>query len=142
MGMDVSGGDEPLATINVTSLVDVMFCLLIAFMVTSAKVAQEMVEIEIPEAPGETITEEEFLYSVISIDSTGQVFMGTLPLSTDVADMTKEISANQKLKDEGRAFIQGDKNVPYEKIVDVMVALEQAGVREVGFVTEAKKRGG
>jgi biopolymer transport protein TolR len=75
---------------------------------------------------------------VISIDAKGQVFLGVLPLSKDKDQMTKEISANDKLKADGMAFIQGDQNVPYDRIVDIMVALKEAGVEQVGFVTNPK----
>ena len=68
--------------------------------------------------------------------------MGVLPLSKDKAQMTKEIAANDKLKEDGMAFIQGDENVPYEKIVDVIVALKEAGVEQVGFVTDPRIKKG
>lgn len=142
LAKDTADGDEPIAGINVTSLVDVMFCLLIMFMVATPLMSKEALELEIPSAKGREITEEEFLYSVISIDAKGQVFMGVLPLSKDKAQMTKEISANDKLKEDGMAFIQGDENVPYEKIVDVIVALKEAGVEQVGFVTDPRIKKG
>ncbi len=135
---DAASGDEPISGINVTSLVDVMFCLLIMFMVATPLMSKDQVEIDIPAAKGREITEEEFLYSVISIDASGQVFLGVLPLSSDPAAMASEISANEKLKTDGMAFIQGDQNVPYGRIVDVMVALKNAGVSEVAFVTDPR----
>lgn len=128
-------GDEPLAAINVTSLIDVMFCLLIGFMVATPLMNQEKLPIDIPKARGEVITEEEFLYSVISIDATGQVFVGVLPLSKDKTKMMDEIANNVKLKEDGRAFVQGDENAPFESIMDVLVGLKKAGVEKVGFVT-------
>lgn len=140
---DAAAGDQPIAGINVTSLVDVMFCLLIMFMVATPLMSKDEIDIDIPHAKGREITEEEFLYSVISIDATGQVFMGVLPLSKDKEQLAREISANDKLKADGMAFIQGDQNVPYERIVDIMVALKEAGVEQVGFVTNPKiQKGG
>lgn len=131
-------GDEAMATINVTSLIDVMFCLLIGFMVATPLMNQEKLPIEIPKARGDVITEEEFLYSVISIDATGQVFIGVLPLSKDKTTMMDEVANNTKLKEDGRAFIQGDANAPYENVLDVLVALKKAGVSDVGFVTDPR----
>ena len=52
--------------------------------------------------------------------------------------MKREIAGNEKLKEDGMAFIQGDENVPYERIVDVIVALKEAGVEQVGFVTDPR----
>ena len=133
-----ASGDKPMAAINVTSLVDVMFCLLIMFMVATPLMSKEALDIDLPNSPGGPISEEEFLYSVISIDASGQVFIGVLPLSKDKEKMTEELSNNVKLKEDGTAFIQGDENVPMEKIVDVLVALKAAGVEDIGFVTDPR----
>jgi biopolymer transport protein ExbD len=128
--------DEPMSQINVTSLVDVMFCLLIMFMVATPLMGPEGVEVELPAARGEPISEEEFLYSVISIDAKGDVFLGSLPLARDPERMKQELSSNVKLKEHGMAFIQGDQNVSFERIVDVLVALKAAEISQVGFVTD------
>jgi biopolymer transport protein ExbD len=135
---EAHGGDEPMAAINVTSLVDVMFCLLIMFMVATPLMSEEKLPIDIPTAKGNEITEEEFLYSVISIDAKGNVYLGVLPLAADKAEWSAELAANTKLSDDKRAFIQGDENVSMEKVVDVLAALKEAGVSQVGFVTDPR----
>lgn len=132
-------GDEPMTAINVTSLVDVMFCLLIMFMVSTPLMAPEGSTVELPAARGEEITEEEFLYTVISVDKTGHAFLGTLPLSADPKKMKEEIANNAKIKEDGRVFIQGDQNVEHGRIVDILVALKDAEVAEVGFVTDPNR---
>ena len=134
-------GEEPLAAINVTSLIDVRFVLLIAFMAAipaATETPADKLEIDIPHAPGVEITPEEFEYSVISIDAQGRVFVGMLSLDPQKERWTEQLAANTKLKRDGMAFIQGDRNVPFEKILDVMLALKQAGVSNVGFVTDPK----
>ena len=47
---------EPVSAINVTSLVDVMFCLLIMFMVATPLMTPDGAEVELPPARGEEIT--------------------------------------------------------------------------------------
>ncbi len=128
--------NEPMSAINVTSLVDVMFCLLIMFMIATPLMSPEGQNVTLPAARGERIGEEEFLYSVVSIDANGNVFLGTLPLSREVAKMKQELGKNTKLKEDGLAFIQGDQTVPFERIVDVLVALQDAEISEVGFITD------
>ena len=71
----------PVAAINVTSLVDVMFCLLIMFMVaTPLMKPQDKVKIDLPQARANEIPEEEFEFLVFSIDAKGEVFLGSTPL--------------------------------------------------------------
>ena len=134
-----ASGDEPVAAINVTSLIDIMFCLLIGFMVATPLMQKDKLPIDLPKARGAEISEEEFEYAVISIDAAGQVFVGSTPLSRDPMKMLEQLEANTRLKEDGRAFIQGDKTVAYETIVDVLVALQKAGVDQVGFVTDPRK---
>lgn len=133
---DQSHGDSPMSAINVTPMVDVMLCLLIIFMVATPMMAPSGHDVDLPAGHGKKMTEEEFLYGVISVDQAGNVFLGTLPLSTDPTQMQQELAANAKIQDDGMVFLQGDQNVPFDRIVDVLVALKQAEISSVGFVTK------
>ncbi len=133
-------GDEPMTAINVTSLVDVMFCLLIMFMVATPLMSPDGEDVELPPARGEKISEEEFLYSVISVDRTGHAFLGGVPLATETEKLKQEIANNIKIQDDGMVFIQGDQNVDHARIVDILVALKEAEVSQVGFVTDPNSK--
>jgi biopolymer transport protein TolR len=128
--------DAPMSAINVTPLVDVMLCLLIIFMVATPMMAPQGQDVEVPPGHGKVLTEEDFLYGVISIDKAGNVFLGTLPLAKDPAQMKEEIAANAKLKEDNMVFLQGDQNVPFDRIVDVLVAIKAAEIETVGFVAK------
>jgi len=129
--------EGPMASINVTSLVDVMFCLLIMFMVSAPMMSPKTeVELTLPKAMANEVTEEDLLLAVISVDVKGQVYMGSTPLATEPAQMAQEIANNSKIQTDGQVFIQGDQNVPYDRIVDVLVALQEAKVAKVGFITD------
>lgn len=129
--------DTPMSSINVTPLVDVMLCLLIIFMVATPMMTPTSGhDVDVPAGRGKMITEAQFLYGVISVDAAGNVFLGTLPLSPDPAQMQQELAANAKVQADGMVFLQGDKNVPFDRIVDVLVALKQAEISSVGFVAK------
>ena len=128
--------DSPMSAINVTPLVDVMLCLLIIFMVATPMMAPQGHDVVVPPGHGKPLTEEDFLYGVISIDKAGNVFLGTLPLAADPAQMKEEIAANAKLKEDNMVFLQGDQNVPFDRIVDVLVAIKAAEIETVGFVAK------
>jgi biopolymer transport protein ExbD len=137
----VHEGGEPIGAINVTSLVDVMFCLLIMFMVATPLMSPDKSkEVDLPAGHGEKVEEQEFLYSVISIDKQGKVFLGALPLSEDMEQMKAELAGNVKLKEDGKVLIQGDQNAAYARIVDVLVALKEADISKVGFIIDPSPR--
>ncbi|MDC0718807.1 biopolymer transporter ExbD [Nannocystis bainbridge] len=136
---DAIQGEGPVSAINVTPLVDVMLCLLIIFMVSTPLMAPKQPQkIDVPKAKAQAIAQEQFLLATVSVDAKGDVFMGTVALSRDPATMTNELSSNARLKQEGVAFIQGDSNIDFSRIVEVLVALRTAGVSKVGFLTDPK----
>jgi biopolymer transport protein ExbD len=136
---DAIQGEGPVSAINVTPLVDVMLCLLIIFMVSTPMMAPKQPQkIAVPKAKAQAIAQEQFLLATVSVDAKGDVFMGTVALSRDPATMANELSSNARLKQDGVAFIQGDSNIEFSRIVDVLVALRTAGVSKVGFLTDPK----
>ncbi|HEY8379537.1 MAG TPA: biopolymer transporter ExbD [Nannocystis sp.] len=136
---DAIQGEGPVSAINVTPLVDVMLCLLIIFMVSTPMMAPKQPhKIAVPKARGQAIPEEQFMLATVSIDAKGDVFLGTVALSPDPTTMANELASNARLKEDGVAFIQGDANIEFARVVDVMVALRTAGVHKVGFLTDPK----
>ncbi len=132
-------GDGPVAGINVTPLVDVMLCLLVIFMVSTPLMAPEApMQISVPKAVASPVAEEQFLLSTVSIDAKGNVFLGTTALSSDPATLSAELGSSAKLKEAGMVFIQGDENIAFDRVVDVLVALRTAGVGKVGFLTDPR----
>ena len=77
---------------------------------------------------------------VISVDKAGRAFLGTLPLSQDPEKMKEELANNAKIQEDGHVFIQGDQNVDHARIVDILVALKDAEVSQVGFVTDPNNK--
>jgi biopolymer transport protein TolR len=136
---DAIQGEGPVSAINVTPLVDVMLCLLIIFMVSTPMMAPKQPhKIDVPKAKAQAIAQEQFLLATVSIDAKGDVFLGTVALSRDPATMANELSSNARLKEDGIAFIQGDANIDFSRIVEVLAALRTAGVSKVGFLTDPK----
>jgi len=135
----MGAGDGPVAGINVTPMVDVMLCLLIIFMVSAPLLGPpQPMEISIPKAVGSAVAEEDFLLATISVDKNGGVFLGTVALSADPVTLAAELSNSAKLKEDQMAFIQGDENITFDRIVDVLVALRTAGVSKVGLLTDPR----
>jgi len=127
--------DAPMSSINVTSLVDVMMCLLIMFMVATPLMSPEGAAVELPAARGEKFTEEEFNTKVVSVDAKGQVFLGSLPLAKDADKLANELSKN--LGEAEQVFLQADRSVTMGRMIDVLVALKEAQLSDVGFIIDA-----
>lgn len=129
-----SSDDGPVANINVTPLVDVMLVLLVIFMIT-APMLQQGVEVNLPKAttaPLEGKSEQ----VVISIDKEGQVFLGA-GNKVEMTDFDKKIKAVLDLRpqEERKVYIKADTDLDYGRLMQVMSALHEAGIYQIGLVS-------
>ena len=129
---------KPMSEINVVPYIDVMLVLLVIFMVTAPLMTQG-IKVELPEATSEPITnQEEFETLVVSVRRDGSIFMniGQKDLPTSLGkiaeDAKKILVANPNVK----VLIEGDKILPYGRIVEIMEVLRQSGASGVGLITQ------
>lgn len=126
-----------IAEINVVPYIDVMLVLLIVFMVTAPLITQGL-GIKLPEADAQTLPQQEEPL-VVSLNKDGQYFFNIhkdpqhpLPL-TDIQDRLRKIVQNRP---NVQVLIEGDGDVAYRGIIDLMRALQSTGVKEVGLLTD------
>jgi len=132
---------KPVAEINVVPYIDVMLVLLIIFMIT-APLIQQGVEIDLPQANAETLSDEADDPLVVTVDAQGQYFLDigentSKPISNE--EMQIKVAAVLRNKPKTPVMIRGDKNVPYGDVVNVMTSLQDAGVPSVGLMTDPAK---
>lgn len=138
MGMQVNGSGSKgmVAEINVTPFVDVMLVLLIIFMVTAPMMTQG-IDVKLPESSAPALpSEEERL--IVTIDKDRKIFINEY--SIDLAVLGSKLAAmyqNQQ-RHEG-VFLRADETIPYGFVVQVMGVIRQAGIEQIGMVTEPLK---
>lgn len=133
-------GRRLMGDINVVPYIDVMLVLLIIFMITAPLLTQG-VKVDLPKAGAEPIKDSHDLPLVLSIDRSGRLYLnrGTRdeqerPLDEDTlqAKAAQELKKNPDLT----VLLKADTSVPYGRVVTVMVILQHAGARKVGFITD------
>jgi biopolymer transport protein ExbD/biopolymer transport protein TolR len=122
------------ADINVTSLVDVAFVLLIIFMIT-APIMQGGVEVQLPRAEARPIQPKEGL--VVSIDRQGRIFLDESPLS--FADFKAAFGAVASTRGSHGVYLRADRRVDYGVVVRVLAVMRGSGVNDVGLVAEEEE---
>jgi biopolymer transport protein TolR len=116
--------DLPLtADINVTSLVDVAFTLLVIFIIT-APVLQGGIELEPPEADVPPLTAEDEPFFV-SVTSDGTVYVEETPLADD--EFRSALPRLLGMASPDRVYLRGDAVAQWERMVQVMGILKDAG---------------
>ena len=131
---------KPMAEINVVPYIDVTLVLLIIFMIT-APLIQSGVDVDLPQADSQQVDQENAPSPIIiTVDKAGQYFIDLGNGSDEEPVSANEVllltAAVRKNKPKTQVYIRGDKQVEYGKVVTVMAALKNAGVPNVGLMTE------
>jgi biopolymer transport protein ExbD len=134
--MAFSTGDDagaPMSEINVTPLVDVMFVLLIIFMIT-APLMSHKIKVELPQANLDTLVDGPTKVQPITLTITdgGQVYWNDQPVTPNVLESQLAVEAQKT--PQPAINIRGDKTTRYLTIKDVVNTAQAQGIRQVGFV--------
>jgi biopolymer transport protein TolR len=129
---------RPMAEINVVPYIDVMLVLLVIFMITAPLLTQG-VKVDLVEADARPIEEDAKRPLVVSVEADGSWSI------TYDDDRTQQVDAEElRLKSAAiiannpgiPVLIKGDRAVPYDRVVQAMVVLQQAGAPGVGLITQ------
>lgn len=128
--------------INVVPYIDVMLVLLIIFMVTAPMLSQG-IKVDLPKAAAEPIEPDDLEPLLLSVDSTGAMYLnlGDPKRALDEARLLELAGAALRREPERPVLVKADRAVPYGRVVEGMVLLQQAGAKKVGFVTEPLSAG-
>jgi biopolymer transport protein ExbD len=125
--------DEIISEINTTPLVDVMFVLLIIFLIT-IPVVTTSIKVDLPKEKN-LVRETKPETVIISVDVKGKIFLYDTPIknSDDLLQRMKKFSV---MKPQPEVQIRGDGKSDFESVGRVMYAVQRAGITKVGFITE------
>jgi biopolymer transport protein ExbD len=123
-----------MAEINITPFTDVVLVLLIIFMIATPFIYQSSLKVQLPQA---TMSEEPSRDIVISINAQGEVYLEDTKL--DLEALKYKLRAMMRGKPDAFVIINGDKNVRYDAVIQVMDVLTQGGVKNPGLGIELKR---
>ncbi len=138
MNLSKRNREEP--ELNLTPLIDVVFLLLIFFMVSTTFEKESEITIELPEATGEVSEKAEQVIE-IAIDDKGRFFVNEREVvNTQIETLRTAIKvAAGDLKDP-QVIISADKVTPHGSVVTAMDALRQLGYVNMTFATHQPKK--
>ncbi|MFI5236258.1 MAG: ExbD/TolR family protein [Gemmatimonadales bacterium] len=119
------------ADINVTSLVDVAFVLLIIFMI-AAPMMQGGVDVQLPRAQARPLTPKEGL--VVSVDRNGRIFVDETQVS--YSDFKVTFRGLVATRHPSGVYLRADQRVPYGDVVRVLAVIRGSGITDVGLIAE------
>ena len=121
-----------LAEINVTPFVDVMLVLLVIFMIT-APLMQHGMEVQLPKESIAPISIKEI--PTITLKSSKKIFWKKEEL-TSLMGLTRKVEQYIEANKDGGVYLRADKTLDYGFVMHVLSTVKQAGVKNIGMVTE------
>ncbi len=122
--------------INVTPLVDVMLVLLIIFMVTAPMMTQG-IDVKLPESSAPAIPNDDERV-VVTVTQDRKVHINDNVV--ELGELGSKLAAiTQNRSDRKGVFLRADEKIPYGYVMEVMGMIRQAGIDQIGMVTEPAK---
>ncbi|MDL1957799.1 MAG: protein TolR [Deltaproteobacteria bacterium] len=136
----MNGKRHYMSEINVTPLVDVVIVLLIIFMVTAPMMTKGL-DVKLPKTTAKSLPQKK-KNIVITVNEKGKIYLSKV--AVDEVVLRRRLA---EMKHEGRAqqvLLKADRTVPYGTVARVMATIREAGIEDLGLVTEplepSKKR--
>ena len=129
-----TGKSKIMAEINITPFTDVVLVLLIIFMIATPFIYQSSMKVQLPQASASEETSRDI---IISINAQGEILLEEAKVDLDT--LKYKLTVMLRSKPETSVIVNGDKNVRYDSVIQVMDVLTRSGVRNPGLGIELKR---
>ena len=126
--------EEEESSIDLTPMLDVVFIMLIFFIVTATFVKEPGIEVNRPEAS--TATKQERANILVAIDRNGEIWINRRRVEVDA--LRPNIERLHAENPQGTVVIQADQEAQTKQLVAVMDAAREAGVYEISIAAESQ----
>ena len=124
--------------VNLTPMIDVVFLLLLFFMVSTSFIRESSLKVDLPEATGEALVEQGVSIDII-IKTNGDFIINDVTLldtsRENIAKVLKKIADDN---DDPHIIISADANAEYQNIVTAMDTAQQLGYTRLTLATRQK----
>ena len=126
-----------LSEINITPLLDLAFVLLIIFMITTPLLESSM-SLIIPSSAAKTPAVTSSQVQTISIDRDEAIRFNNQ--TVDLDSLTAQLADLKRANPDLAIVIRPDRDLPVQKLINLMDALQRAQIMKVGIATRAEQK--
>ena len=127
-----SVGANEESQVDLTPLIDVVFIMLIFFIVTATFVKETGIDVNRPDAPTAEVKKKANI--LIAIDSNNNIWLDRRKI--DIRSVIPNIKRLRSENPQGSVVIQADEESKNKVLVEVMDAARQAGVANIALAAE------
>ena len=128
--------------VDMTPLIDVVFLLLIFFMVSTTFDKQTQLKVDLPQASARVEENKEVETIAITIDAKGSFYLNDQELVThDVDTLKRALKKAAAERTDIPVTVTSDKQAPFQAVMTVMDAAGQLGLSRLSFLARASQTG-
>ena len=127
-----------LTELNITPLLDLVFVLLVIFIITTPQMMNNL-EMNLPSGTPPPQTEKPKITNIV-VDAKGQTFLNDEMVTVAaLKDKLQQLKTQQFQADQTElsVVVKGADDVDYQNMVNVLDVLQQLDITKIGLVTEA-----
>ena len=128
------------ATVELTPLIDVVFLLLIFFMVSTSFVQNQALNVDLPQANGDAQPNEDLFINVVVQQNGRYEIEGSIVVDTSLQGLAKTLQAvvekNTARRTSLPVVISADATATHQSVVRVMDACAQVGLTQISLATQ------
>jgi biopolymer transport protein TolR len=122
---------KPNPELNLINLIDVLFAILIVFMITAPLMSQG-VKVELPKAQAASLEEKKAIQ--VTVTKEREILINETP--SDPASFEKDFRQVWTGDEETAIVINSDQSVPYGYVMELVAAVQRQGGKRLGFLTD------
>ncbi|MBC2596078.1 biopolymer transporter ExbD [Ruficoccus amylovorans] len=124
--------DTPDQPMDITPMIDVVFLLIVFFMVVAAEITNK-IEIMMPEADRAVVPDDNSNRLEVTVVENGDAYVGMMPVTLD--ELSERIRVENEEVPGFRVYVRADANTPHEYIQTIMRTCAENGVFDIIFAT-------
>ena len=128
-------GEKPKATVDMTSLIDLTFLLLVTFIVTLPALEQG-ISIMLPQAKTDQLPTKDKKANVVTVDSQNRIYFKDKPVTLEELEATLKAMAAED--PDVPVLVRGDERLDYGSVMNVVKIVYKCKVRRMALVTVEK----
>jgi biopolymer transport protein ExbD len=126
--------DEP--TLNLTAVLDVMFLLIIFFMLGTRFIDDERkICLHVPEVADRGTLAAASARKEVNVFSDGKITLDKTPVTLD--DLTTQLAVARRQSNDLGVLVRGDARGEFQNVAAVLTACKQAGIQELGITVRS-----
>lgn len=128
-------GEKPKAAVDMTSLIDLTFLLLVTFIVTLPALEQG-VSIMLPQAKADELPKKDNKANTVTIDALNRITLNSKPVNIEELEHSlREMAAADP---DVPVLVRGDERLDYGSVMNVVKVLHKCKIRKMALVTVEK----